>query len=127
MTIDEVINGAGPSSGHDFPGLIPIVESYLDSVNVDVRTRCELDTYLDLIRQRASGKLWTTARWTREFVRAHPAYARDSVVSDEITRDLVGAVIDIGAREQAGRGWKGLQVPNLEKLLGDFRGGCGGP
>ena len=126
MTIDEVINGAGPSSGHDFPGLIPIVESYLDSVNVDVRTRCELDTYLNLIRRRASGELWTTARWTREFVRTHPAYARDSVVSDEITRDLVRAVIDIGDREQAGRGWKGLQVPNLEKLLGDFRGGCGG-
>ena len=73
MTINEVINGADPASGHEFPGLIPIVESYLDSVNVDVRTRCELDTYLDLIRKRASGELWTAARWAREFVRQHPA------------------------------------------------------
>ena len=125
MTINEVINGAGPDSGHEFPGLIPIVESYLDSVNVDVCTRCELDTYLDLIRKRASGELWTAARWTREFVRQHPDYARDSVVSDSVARDLVRAVIDIGAAEQAGKGWKGLQVPNLKNLLGNFRGGCG--
>ncbi|RYP61172.1 hypothetical protein DL770_009840 [Monosporascus sp. CRB-9-2] len=126
MTIDEVINGSS-SEEHGFPGLIPIVESYLDSVNVDVRTRCEIDTYLDLIRQRASGELWTAARWTREFVRAHPAYARDSVVSDAVVRDLVRAVIHVGEREQAGCGWAGLDgVPNLEKLLGRFRGGCGG-
>ncbi len=135
MTVDEIINGASPSEGEEgegeagFPGLIPIVESYLDSVNVDVRTRCELDTYLDLIRRRASGELWTMARWTREFVATHPAYARDSVVPDAVARDLVAAVIAIGEREQAGAGWKGLDregVPNLDRLLGPFRGGCGG-
>ncbi|KAF7547229.1 hypothetical protein G7046_g9061 [Stylonectria norvegica] len=50
MTIDEIING---SATGEFPGLIPIVESYLDSVNVDVSTRCQLaDTS-------------TTAWWTR--------------------------------------------------------------
>ncbi|KAK4039180.1 hypothetical protein C8A01DRAFT_36866 [Parachaetomium inaequale] len=38
--------------GDFFPGLIPLVESYLDSVNVDVATRCHLATYLDLIRKR---------------------------------------------------------------------------
>ncbi|EMR69499.1 putative glutamate-cysteine ligase protein [Eutypa lata UCREL1] len=131
MTIDEVINGSSSSSSSDdssdggFPGLIPIVESYLDSVNVDVQTRCELDTYLDLIRRRASGELWTAARWLRAFVAAHPAYRHDSVVSDEVNKDLVGAVIAVGEREQAGRGWGGLKgVPNLDKLLGPFRGGC---
>lgn len=125
MTIDEVMNGS-KSEDHDFPGLIPIVESYLDSVNVDVRTRCELDTYLRLIRQRANGELWTAARWLRSFVDGHPAYRHDSAVGDEVTRDLVGAVIDITDREQLGRGWKGLDVPDLQRLLGDFRGGCGG-
>ncbi|KAI0473270.1 glutamate-cysteine ligase [Xylariaceae sp. FL0804] len=138
MTVDEIINGSSSSSttsnGNDnendnaFPGLIPIVESYLDSVNVDVQTRCELSIYLDLIRRRASGELWTAARWIREFVSRHPAYARDSNVGDEVNRDLVGAVIDISDREQqaGGRGWKGLDVPDLQRLLGDFRGGCGG-
>ncbi|RYC59500.1 hypothetical protein CHU98_g6709 [Xylaria longipes] len=125
MSVDEVINGS-KSEEHDFPGLIPIVESYLDSVNVDVQTRCELSTYLDLVRKRASGELWTAAKWIRHFVAKHPAYKRDSVVDDEITKSLVSAVIDIGEREQAGSGWKGLDVPDLANLLGHFRGGCGG-
>jgi len=124
MTVDEVINGS-QSEEHDFPGLIPIVESYLDSVNVDVNTRCELSTYLDLIRKRASGELWTAAKWIRHYVGTHPAYKRDSVVDDEITKGLVGAVISIGEREQAGLGWKNLDVPDLGNLLGQFRGGCG--
>lgn len=31
----------------------------------------------------------TTARWIREQVLSHPSYKHDSVVSDEITYDLV--------------------------------------
>ncbi|KAI0885843.1 GCS-domain-containing protein [Annulohypoxylon maeteangense] len=127
MSVDEIINGAGPDADHDFPGLIPIVESYLDSVNVDVQTRCDLSTYLDLIRMRASGELWTAAKWIRHFVAAHPGYARDSAVSDLVTKDLVAAVVGIGEREQEGRGWRDLDVPDVQRLLGKFRGGgCGG-
>ncbi|OBT51957.1 glutamate-cysteine ligase [Pseudogymnoascus sp. 24MN13] len=37
MSVDEIVNGSA-----EFPGLIPLVESYLGSVNVDVETRCEL-------------------------------------------------------------------------------------
>lgn len=139
MTINEIINGteyarAFPSSpapvdsadddNDEFPGLIPIVEAYLDSMNIDVATRCELATYLDLIRRRASGELWTAARWIRHFVATHPHYKRDSAVSEEVAHDLVGAVISVGEREQKGCGFKGLGVNGLEKLLGGFRGGC---
>ncbi|KAK1831600.1 putative glutamate--cysteine ligase [Podospora conica] len=95
MTVDEIINGSPAGSEEDFPGLIPLVESYLDSINIDVATRCELGTYLDLIRKRASGELWTAARWIREFVRGHEKYEGDSVVSEEVNRDLVGAVISL--------------------------------
>ncbi|KAH7025954.1 glutamate-cysteine ligase-domain-containing protein [Microdochium trichocladiopsis] len=126
MTIDEIINGAKTTSDHEFPGLIPIVESYLDSVNMDVETRCELETYLDLIRKRASGELWTAARWIREFVQQHDAYKQDSVVGDDINKDLIRAVIDIGEREQVGKGWKDLDIPGLGKMLDGFRGGCRG-
>src|SRR6266480_3698309 len=35
MTVADIING----SPDGFPGLIPLVESYLNSVNVDVETR----------------------------------------------------------------------------------------
>ena len=136
MSVNEIINGtafarastgavpAPEADGEDFPGLIPLVESYLDSVNVDVVTRCELSTYLDLISKRASGELWTAAKWIRHFVAHHPKYEKDSVVSEEINKDLIGAVIAIGEREQADRGFKGLDIPDLGKLLGKFRGGC---
>jgi glutamate--cysteine ligase catalytic subunit len=90
MTVDEIINGEG-SNG--FPGLIPVVESYLDSVNVDVSTRCELARYLDLIRKRANGTLWTAAKWIRKFVDAHDDYKGDSEVNERVNHDLIGAVI----------------------------------
>ncbi|KAJ9142231.1 Glutamate-cysteine ligase [Coniochaeta hoffmannii] len=137
MGINEIINGTEyarssssspvkPDADHDadFPGLIPIVEAYLDSMNIDVATRCELATYLDLIRRRASGELWTAARWIRHFVATHPRYGKDSAVSELVTHDLVGAVIAIGEREQKGCGFKGLGINGLDKLLGEFRGGC---
>lgn len=53
MTLDEVINGKGES----FPGLMGVVNAYLNSLNVDIATKCELRRYLDLIKYRAKGKL----------------------------------------------------------------------
>ena len=132
MTINEIINGnpqrstgGGQDDDGGFPGLIPLVEAYLDSVNVDVATRCELSTYLELIGKRASGELWTAARWIRHFVRGHPAYGYDSAVPEAICKDLIGTVVDVGDREQAGRGFGGLEIPNLACLLGGFRNGDG--
>ena len=52
MTIDEIINGRG----EDFPGLMGVVNAYLNSLNVDVCTKCELRRYLDLIKWRAKGE-----------------------------------------------------------------------
>lgn len=110
MTIDEIING---QSGEGFPGLIPLVESYLNSVNVDVETRCDLARYLDLISKRASGKLWTGARWIRHFVRGHEEYKFDSVVSETINYDLIKAVEDITKDE--GRNGIGKEMLKAEK------------
>lgn len=47
------------------------------------------------------GSLVTTATWMRSFVRSHPAYKFDSVVSEEINYDLVRAMdeIESGARK----------------------------
>ncbi|PYH32852.1 glutamate--cysteine ligase [Aspergillus neoniger CBS 115656] len=96
MTISDIINGSPDGS---FPGLIPLVESYLNSVNVDVETRCSLTSYLDLIRKRANGTLWTGAKWIREFVASHPGYKHDSAVSEEICYDLVKAVDEMTVKE----------------------------
>lgn len=59
MTINEIINGK-PSdvSGVSFPGLLGLVHSYLNSLNVDITTRCELAKYLELIKRRADGRLY---------------------------------------------------------------------
>lgn len=110
MTIDEIINGqtsTSSSPGPAFPGLIPLVESYLNSMNVDVQTRCDLARYLDLIRKRASGQYWTAAKWIRHFIRGHGEYKGDSVVSEEVTYDLVKAVEEITRGEGRGQGGKG--------------------
>ncbi|ETS65023.1 hypothetical protein PaG_00475 [Moesziomyces aphidis] len=85
FTMDELMNG----KGDDFPGLVGLVHNYLDSLNIDVETRCEMGLYLDLVSQRASGKLMTTATWIRQYVRNHPAYKGDSVVSQEINYDMI--------------------------------------
>ncbi len=100
MTVDEIING---QSGDGFPGLIPLVDSYLNSMNVDVETRCNLARYLDLISKRASGKLWTGAKWIRHFVREHEEYKHDSVVSASINYDLIRAVEEITRMEGKNR------------------------
>lgn len=96
MSVNEIINGKPDGS---FPGLIPLVESYLDSINVDVETRCELAQYLALIKGRANGSLWTAAKWIRQFVRGHEKYAMDSVVTDDVVYDLVKAAQRITVNE----------------------------
>lgn len=114
MTINEVINGQQSADGKDcFPGLIPLVESYLDSMNVDVETRCDLARYLDLIRKRADGTYWTAAKWIRHFVQTHPKYNKDSVVGDEITFDLVKAAEQITREE--GRDGLGKEMLGRKK------------
>ncbi|KIX05500.1 uncharacterized protein Z518_06372 [Rhinocladiella mackenziei CBS 650.93] len=123
MTINEIINGSSSSSsscGEGFPGLIPLVESYLDSVNIDVTTRCKLAVYLDLIRNRANGTLWTGAKWLREFVRSHPDYKGDSAVGEKIQYDLFKAVEEVRIHEgvNKGVGWEMLTAEERKKGAG---------
>lgn len=50
-------NGNDEGSGATrFPGLVGLVYTYLDSLNVDVETRYELGLYLDLVAARANGE-----------------------------------------------------------------------
>ncbi|NXL93759.1 GSH1 ligase, partial [Alectura lathami] len=85
MSIDTIINGKEGV----FPGLIPILNSYLENMEVDVDTRCTILNYLKLIKKRASGELMTVARWMREFIAQHPAYKQDSVITDEMNYSLI--------------------------------------
>jgi len=104
MSVDEIING----KADEFPGLVPLIYSYLSSMEVDADTHCTIQQYLKLISRRACGQIDTTASWIRRFVQQHPAYRHDSVVNDEINYDLLMTADGI----QSGR----VSCP---RLLGD--------
>jgi len=84
MSVNEIINGKD-----GFPGLVPLIQTFLSSMDVDADTQCTLQQYLSFISKRAKGDVWTAARWLREFVLNHPAYKQDSRISEEINFDLL--------------------------------------
>lgn len=87
LTAHEIVSGKEGV----FPGLIPLIESYLSGMDVDADTHCTVQQYLKLIQRRAAGEIATMATWMREFVAAHPDYRRDSVVSERVAYDLLRA------------------------------------
>ncbi|KAG6375363.1 glutamate-cysteine ligase-domain-containing protein [Boletus reticuloceps] len=91
MSMEEIFNGKGAT----FPGLIGLVEAYLETLDTEPSERQQINKYVDLVRSRANGSLLTTAGWMREFVRSHPSYKFDSVVSQEMNYDLMIAVDEI--------------------------------
>ncbi|CAH1118764.1 unnamed protein product [Phaedon cochleariae] len=88
MTINEIMNG----KGEEFPGIIPLARRYLEDQKVDSDTSKKLNGYFDLLAGRASGKIMTVATWMRKFVREHPEYKQDSVVTERICYDLLKTV-----------------------------------
>jgi len=92
MTVEEIMQG----KGDHFPGLVPLCRTYLDFIGCDSVTRAKVNTYLDFISNRASGKLVTNAAWIRQFVTNHPDYKHDSRVPQTTAYDLLIAAKDIG-------------------------------
>ncbi|BGP25493.1 glutamate-cysteine ligase catalytic subunit [Rhodotorula toruloides] len=112
FSINEIING---STEKGFPGLIGVVEQYLDGLEkegkVSEEVRKGIDRSVELIRRRADGSLITLATYIRRFVRSHPSYAHDSVVSQEINYDLIRALDEVEqgkrpAPELLPEGWR---------------------
>jgi glutamate--cysteine ligase catalytic subunit len=111
MSCDEILNGSDAADGESgaFPGLIPLIHAYLDLIECTGATRAVLNCYLELVGLRASGQLVTAAKWIRNFVQAHEAYQKDSVVGPAVHNDLIEACLRIG---------NGALVP--EELLGSL-------
>ncbi|PIK33075.1 putative glutamate--cysteine ligase catalytic subunit isoform X2, partial [Apostichopus japonicus] len=96
MDINTIINGGKTEAGTDFPGLIPLVNSYIATLDdADVDTTCTISQYFKLLSDRAAGRLKTTARWMRDFVDSHPSYRHDSVISEEVNYDLIKTIANI--------------------------------
>lgn len=92
MTIAEILSGKGTY----FPGLLPLCNTYLESIACDAATKGEVHRYMKLIAMRANGSLLTNAAWQRQFITSHVDYLSDSVVSSSIAHDLMVAVHEIG-------------------------------
>lgn len=89
LSLDELFNGC-----KHFEGFVPLVRRYATETRVaDPR----IDQYCELVSQRASGKLLTTASFIREFVTTHADYKRDSRVTPRITADLIKLADDLSA------------------------------
>lgn len=95
MTMEEIFNG----KGEYFPGLLPLVYAYLEYIKCDALTMSRINQYLNLVEQRSKGETVTAAVWMRQYVQAHPAYKRDSVISQEIAHDLMQTCQKIGTGE----------------------------
>ncbi|KAH0949445.1 hypothetical protein HN011_000296 [Eciton burchellii] len=95
FTINEIINGKDGI----FPGLVPLVNSYLANMDVDADTHCTIQRYIKLIQKRASGEFLTTAAWLRKEVISHPEYKHDSIITQRINYDLLKKIHDIVSNE----------------------------
>jgi len=96
MTIGEIMNG-----NESFPGLLPLCADYLATSDCDSEVQGTLERYMGFIRKRAEGNLPTAATWMRDFVLAHPSYARDSRVPPAAAHDLMVAAAEIGEGRRA--------------------------
>merc|ERR1712185_321252 len=91
VSILEILQGKG-----SYKGLLPMILAYLDVIGTDSMTLRTVSTYLDFIVARAAGELLTPAAWMRKYIRSHPDYKFDSVVSSRIAADLVAKCHRIG-------------------------------
>lgn len=85
MTIEEILLG----KGEDFPGILSLVEAYLDIMDIDEQTMGVVSDYMKFIVARATGELPTPARYIRDWIQGHPLYNSDSVISEELGAELV--------------------------------------
>ena len=90
MTISEIMEGKGSY----FPGLIPLIYAYLESIECDGETYALMHSYLEFIRRRALGELQTPAQWMRDQITRHPEYAHDSIVTEPVAASVVKRCID---------------------------------
>ena len=104
VSVLEILQGKG-----SYKGLVPMILTYLDIIGTDSITLRTVSSYLDFIVARAAGELMTPAAWMREYVRSHPDYKFDSVVSSRIAADLMAKCHRIG---------QGLE--KVPELYGDF-------
>jgi glutamate--cysteine ligase catalytic subunit len=89
MSIKEILLGSSSNKQGAFPGLIPLIFTYLDMIACDSESRLVVDNYLRFVASRATEESMTGATWQRKFIMSHPEYQHDSVVTHGIVFDML--------------------------------------
>lgn len=80
-TLDVILNGTV-----GYVGIIPLIYHFLEEY-------CSKDEkikrYLEFIEKKCKGDYISVSDWIRKFVINHPAYKKDSVISEDIQNDLI--------------------------------------
>lgn len=114
MTMEEIMLGKGNSSR----GLFSYIRDYLNELqgdNINTSSRKKIDGYLELVERRIRGELLTMSAWLRKFVREHPLYKQDSIISDEITYDLIVRCYEVANGKAKAPELLGVKTRNKRK------------
>jgi glutamate--cysteine ligase catalytic subunit len=144
MTLDEIMNGVPGGGASKFPGLLQLVRDFVQhdlptsedasasAAQLQQRTElAQLESYLALLSARASGELPTAARWMRNYVTRHPAYARGSGrLTPAVADDLLKVCDAIGMGEvlcpelygESGARYVGIQGRLGQETFGQSEG-----
>ncbi|GAA5976095.1 hypothetical protein JCM11641_003280 [Rhodosporidiobolus odoratus] len=131
FTLNEIFNGRpAPEGGVAFPGLVGVVDRYLDGLEaegkVSRKVREGLERALELVRRRADGTLLSTASYIRQYISRHPLYKHDSLVSTELNYELIQHLDqiergEVEAPELLPKGWR----EGYEAVEKEWRECCG--
>lgn len=82
--------------GNGFKGLIPLMRELMEVKDFSAHQKLFVERYFTLLEGRVTGKTLTGAAYFRKIVTTHPEYKKDSIVSDEISYDLLRAAALLG-------------------------------
>eukprot|EP01022_Parablepharisma_sp_SALTPOND_P000259 TRINITY_DN1010_c0_g1_i3.p1 TRINITY_DN1010_c0_g1~~TRINITY_DN1010_c0_g1_i3.p1 ORF type:complete len:447 (-),score=37.23 TRINITY_DN1010_c0_g1_i3:47-1387(-) len=95
MTVAEILGGK-PEVGHK--GIFPLLEELIsEDKAATIEEKAKVRGYLEFLLGRAKGLYKTGAKYIRGFVRSHPDYDFDSVVTEKINYDLSRQAEEINA------------------------------
>lgn len=80
-------------------GLINLCHEYMTLKKWSQPQQDSTNKYLAFLARRSKGQIPTGARFIRDFVLQHPAYKQDSIVSKEISYDLLAMIDKLESNE----------------------------
>ena len=63
--------------------------------NNNLNKKNELLKFIDYLEKKTKGEIWTDAKYIRNYIKNHPKYNKDSIVTEEINYDLISHLLDI--------------------------------